>query len=274
MAVAFPSIAAAAALTGGIVEYGSTRNVTAPGPDTYAAQFSEADARIQLTNWQNDLNALIGDPVHNPMGTLRNKSAIANVQGFIDALQRRLTLVAQKPIVDHPTQEWKPAPPPKAIQFLTDITAPITNPVEKVVDNTESLIRGPPLPDSTYTDFMSGPNPVGAFWELIRNTRWTHPLEVLRSVWNFTGVVFDYVIWDFEEFVRLFKVWDGTVGMFLHHPTYLFDVVWRVAVTGLMVAGAVMSGPLLMVLTEWVRMIIELIRTVFRGTTYLIKQVR
>lgn len=246
------------------------RSYTAPGPDQYAEQFSETDARIELTNWENELKGGGIPP-----------TAAQNIQQFIDALKKRLARIAAKPKEeDHPTV---PAPPPQmstAATVMTGIGETVAAPFEHLTDKVEHGIGADiPLPPSAFhRDITEGPNPVAAFWDLVRHTRWTSPLAVIEALWNVTVEVFDYVIWDFQEFVRLVSAWNGSVWMLTGHPQYLFDLIWRSLMTGLIVVGAVMSGPLLMVMTEWTKMVVEVLLTlghwVADAVTYTSRRLR
>lgn len=253
--MAFAAIAVAAAagagITKGLQTLDGRHNYTAPGPDTYASQFSETDARLELASWESELKQG-GSP-----------DAIQNMQRFANALRKRLAELAQKPETDHITE---PAPPPKmstAATVMTGIGDSVAHPFELLTDKIEHGIGADiPLPAAAFhRDITEGPNPVTAFWELIRHTQWTSPISVIEALWNVTVETFDYVIWDLKEFVRLITAWNGSVWMLTGHPQYLFDLIWRTLVTGLIVAGAVMSGPLLLVMTEWTRMVVEVLVT-------------
>lgn len=250
------------------------KNRIISGPDRYAEQFSEPDAKVELANWEAELKASNG-----------NTSAIQNIQQFVDALKKRIKAVAAKPAEDHPTQEaplQEPNYQPRstAATILTGIGDSIAYPLERATDKVEHIIGADiPLPAAAFhRDITEGPNPVAAFWDLVRHTEWTHPLSVIEALWNFTVETFDYVIWDFKEFVRLIGAWNGSVWMLTGHPQYLADVVWRSVVTALIVAGAVMSGPLLLVVTEWTKMVVEVLLTmghwVADSITYTVRRLR
>lgn len=234
--------------TEGLAKVDGLKNYTAPGPTSYANQFSEADARKELQNWQNDQKGLaVGSP------------AWKNVQSFIDALNQRIAAVAAKPVLDHPTA---PAPPP-ALSIPATIATTIGDGISYLPKKGTDFVMKElgtdiPLPPGAFhRDITEGPNPLEAFWVALRTASPTHPIELIRSIWNVTVTTFEYVIWDFEEFVRLLRAWNGSVWMFTGHPQYLFDVVWRSLVTGLLVVGMVEIGPLLMVMTEWTKFIVE-----------------
>lgn len=225
------------------------------GPDTYAQQFSEADARIELTNWQQEQKDL--PP---------SSEAYKNIQKFVDALKSRLEKLTKKEETDHPTEEWKPPPPSIGRTLISELTGPVVDPIMRLTDNTETSIKHwtgndiPLPPGAEHRDPSEGPDPMGALWNAITQTS-PHPLAVIEAIWKVTVTTFDYIVWDVEEFVRLIRAWNGSVYMFVGHPQYLFDVVWRSLVTGLLVAGAVMSGPLLMAMAEWTRMMVEVLLT-------------
>jgi hypothetical protein len=241
------------------------------GPDRYAEQFSETDARIELTNWENELKTQGG-----------SASAVENIQRFIDALRKRIAELTKKPETDHPTQELPPEPPKQttAAAVMTGIGDTVLYPFQKATDAVEHGIGADiPLPAGAFhRDITEGPNPIAGFWDLIQKTHWTSPIAVIEALWNMTVEVFDWVIWDFKEFVRLVSAWNGSVWMLTGHPQYLFDVIWRSLMTGLIVVGAVMSGPLLMVMTEWTKMVVEVLLTMGRwiaeGVTYTARRLR
>ena len=226
-------------------------NTPMNGPDRYAQQFSETDARIELVSWENELKQG-GSP-----------DAVRNMQSFVNALKKRLAEVTVKPTENHPTVEMPPEKKTAGGLLIDDIKNVTTTATAPVVKEVQHITGADiPLPPAAFhRDITEGPNPMAAFWELLRHTQWTHPLAVIEALWNVTVETFDYVIWDLKEFVRLITAWNGSVWMLTGHPQYLFDLIWRTLMTGLIVVGAVMSGPLLMVMTEWTKMVVEVLVT-------------
>ena len=230
-------------------------NRIASGPERYADQFSADDTRIQLKNWEDDQKSI---PVNSP--------AWGNIQSYIDALRAhlaRLTDPGRNRVPDHPTT---PAPPPRVDEsvggyVLTTLTAPVLDPLERAVDGVEHGLGVdlPLAPGAYHRTWSDGPDPVGRLIRGIRYGSWTNPVAVIWTLWEVTVETFRYVIWDVEEFVRLFRAWNGSLLMLTGHPQYLYDLVWRSLVTGLLAVGLVELAPLLSVMTQWTRWMVDVV---------------
>ena len=110
----------------------------------------------------------------------------------------------------------------------------------------------------------ANPTPPPDLWGALSQISVRNPLVLFEGIVKATIKLFGYVVWDVNDLVRLMKGWDGTLKMLMVHPTFMMEVIWRVAVTLGIVVGTLEVGPLLLVLTEWIRMLVELLVGVFR----------
>lgn len=220
------------------------------GPSEYANQFSDADARIQLSNLEHERDSILWTNDGNK--NLALLQDYKNLQNFIDALKARLSSVAANPVLDHPTVEPPPPSRGPAAAILTGIDNGVVNPIKHAIG------ADVPLPAEAYFMGSDGPDLLGVFWDALLHTP-PNPAAILRALYRVTTTVFHWVVWDFKEFVRLLHAWDGSWQMLIGHPDYLVAVIWRGLVTVGIVVGGVAVGPVLESITLWLRWVYDAI---------------
>lgn len=86
------------------------------------------------------------------------------------------------------------------------------------------------------------------------------PRQVVYQIWNTLHSTFGYIIWNYEDFVRQFQAWDGSLlGLMTH-----IDLMWRTMVTVVITLGILELGPLIDGLSRILMEIGEVIVFLFR----------
>lgn len=239
--------------------------------DQMAEAMNESDTRLTLKGFEDDMKRAYDAGDVEGVRNLTNPIHILRAHLELLEAQHRQQKQSQPPSTPDP-----PEPPSRIPRYAQESLEP--HPILDAVDNMvvrpveHALGADIPLPPEAYHN-TGGPNPAAVFWNALRTTH-PDPLSVIRAIWRVTVTTFEWVVWDFREFVRLFRAWDGTAGMLLGHPQYLLDLVWRTAVSALIVIGAAEIGPILVLVTEWGRLVVEAIVGAFHLGLDAIRSIR
>ena len=202
-------------------------------PDEYANAFSKEDTLVQLDLFEKDRDRATGQER-------------ANLQQFVDALKRHLASLRTNPGSDHPTRE----PHHLKRNALNNYILSALD--AKIVDPIKEYLSDPLGPDAYHVSYWDGPNPLRTAWNALMHTP-PNPFSIVRALWDVLVSVIDFVVWDIKDFIRLVRVWNGSIKRLLVHPEFFFDLAWRTMMTVLLIIGAVEIGPILLVLTEWTK---------------------
>lgn len=107
-------------------------------------------------------------------------------------------------------------------------------------------------PTQYFTDKLNrDPPPQPSWWSDLQQTALQSPTHLVEAMFRGAMEGLRYVGWNYVDFLDQWKSWDGSWTGLLTHAS----LMWRTVVTVLLTAGLIQIGPLLLAVTEWVRML-------------------
>jgi hypothetical protein len=144
--------------------------------------------------------------------------------------------------------------------------APLTSPSPRMDVNIRTNESGLNLPTATTStqveglerQLIVGPSLQQSLQQVSISL---HPQRWFEVIWDILSGTVKYIIWNFEDLHMQFQLWDGSAWGLLSH----MELIWRVLMTGAIVFGIAMSGPLIDAMIRIIQITWDVMSVAARG---------
>ena len=97
----------------------------------------------------------------------------------------------------------------------------------------------------------------------------TRPQHLPQALWHLAKATVGWVAWNYADLFVQFEQWDGTMWGLMRH----MGLIWRGMVCMLITLGLLEIAPFLELLTQWIRIAFDLLRTALQLTAEAAEEV-